>query len=99
MPVTEVFVSLDDGGWEEAGDLEVGEVVDTLGGPMHVGSSFALPGVETVYNFEVDGSHTYFVGESGVWVHNICWKFGGFKSAAKWQNQMAKRGWTREEIT
>ncbi|PJZ81227.1 hypothetical protein CH359_09110 [Leptospira meyeri] len=26
--------------------------------------------VETVYNFEVEGYHTYFVGEVGVWVHN-----------------------------
>jgi hypothetical protein len=24
----------------------------------------------TTYNFAVDGDHTYFVGESGVWVHN-----------------------------
>ena len=23
-----------------------------------------------VYNFEVDGFHTYYVGKSGVWVHN-----------------------------
>jgi RHS repeat-associated protein len=26
------------------------------------------------------------------------WKFGGFKSAAKWESQMAKRGWTPEQI-
>ena len=28
----------------------------------------------TVYNFEVDGDHTYFVGTAngGVWVHNNC---------------------------
>lgn len=25
---------------------------------------------ETVYNFEVEEFHTYFVGEVGVWVHN-----------------------------
>ena len=24
----------------------------------------------TTYNFAVDGDHTYFVGDSGVWVHN-----------------------------
>lgn len=28
--------------------------------------------VETVYNFEVEGFHTYFVGEAGVWAHNLC---------------------------
>jgi RHS repeat-associated protein len=27
------------------------------------------------------------------------WKFGEFKSATKWQNQMTKRGWTPEQIT
>lgn len=26
----------------------------------------------TVYNFEVEDYHTYFVGELGVWVHNTC---------------------------
>ena len=24
-----------------------------------------------VYNLEVDADHTYFVGETGIWVHNI----------------------------
>jgi hypothetical protein len=27
------------------------------------------------------------------------WKLGGFKSAAKWESQMAKRGWTPQQIT
>ncbi len=27
------------------------------------------------------------------------WRLGGFKSASKWANQMAKRGWTESEIT
>ncbi|MEO0883478.1 MAG: hypothetical protein AAFY34_12245, partial [Pseudomonadota bacterium] len=26
--------------------------------------------IEPVYNFEVDGWHTYFVGHLGTWVHN-----------------------------
>ena len=29
---------------------------------------------KTVYNFEVEDFHTYFVGEAGVWVHNSCAK-------------------------
>jgi hypothetical protein len=29
----------------------------------------------TTYNFEVDEFHTYFVGRSGVWVHNFSAKF------------------------
>jgi hypothetical protein len=27
------------------------------------------------------------------------WKFGAFKSAAKWEGQLAKRGWTPQQIT
>ena len=27
---------------------------------------------QTVYNFEVEGTHTYFVGTGGVWAHNVC---------------------------
>jgi len=27
------------------------------------------------------------------------WSFGSNKSAAKWQSQMAKRGWTNDQIT
>ena len=27
------------------------------------------------------------------------WKLGGFKSAAKWESQMAKRGWTPQQIS
>lgn len=66
------FWSLDDGGWEEARDLQPGELLDTLSGPMVVLDVVALPERELVYNFEVEGSHTYFVGESGAWVHNSC---------------------------
>ena len=29
-------------------------------------------GSQTVYNFDVEGYHTYFVGEVGAWVHNGC---------------------------
>ena len=44
------------------------------------GSAFRAPtafdrwiaGEQLVYNFEVEGSHTYFVGETGAWVHNAC---------------------------
>ena len=33
----------------------------------------APPGkTTTVYNFEVEDFHTYFVGEAKVWVHNVC---------------------------
>jgi hypothetical protein len=35
----------------------------------------------TVYNFEVENYHTYFVGELGVWVHNTCNPWAEFEYA------------------
>lgn len=35
-------------------------------GTLRLGEPYLTP----VYNFEVDGFHTYYVGETGVWVHN-----------------------------
>ena len=29
-------------------------------------------GTHTTYNFEVEDFHTYFVGDSALWVHNMC---------------------------
>jgi hypothetical protein len=57
--------------------LKVGTIVDTEDGkglmvarvePHHRAGGY------TVYNFEVEGDHTYFVGQAhgGVWVHNDC---------------------------
>ncbi|MCG6146466.1 HINT domain-containing protein [Leptospira bandrabouensis] len=57
--------------WVEAKDLHPGDVA--LGAD---GKELAITDItidereETVYNFEVEGYHTYFVGEVGVWVHN-----------------------------
>ncbi len=38
---------------------------------------------QTVYNFEVDGYHTYFVGEAGVWAHNAGVPYTGSASVLK----------------
>ncbi|MDR3298499.1 MAG: HINT domain-containing protein [Candidatus Accumulibacter sp.] len=35
-------------------------------GALQLGEPYLTP----VYNFEVDGFHTYYVGDAGVWVHN-----------------------------
>ena len=40
----------------------------------------------------------FAVDETGAQLANS-WRLGGFKSAAKWANQMAKRGWTEAEIS
>ena len=64
--------SLDDSEWDEAGELEPGEQVDALFGPMRLVSTVASPVTATVFNLEVADSHTYFVGEAGIWAHNKC---------------------------
>lgn len=64
--------SLDDDEWQAIGELEVGERIEALHGPMRLVSATESPTPETVYNFEVADSHTYFVGEAGVWAHNSC---------------------------
>ncbi len=63
-------------GFVLAGDLGIGTAIVTRAGPhaaskvvsiaRHIGKSAA------VYNFEVEDTHTYFVGQTdgGVWVHN-----------------------------
>jgi hypothetical protein len=60
-------------GWVAAQDLEPGLLVlSSSGGWLRVGSGTWQPTRETVYNFEVDEFHTYFVGTGGAWVHNTC---------------------------
>ncbi len=67
-------------GWVEAGSLGIGSSIVTRAGPPLVVKGVdwqrAKSGTKpyTVYNFEVAGSHTYFVGKDngGAWVHNSC---------------------------
>ncbi len=44
--------------------------MDALFGALVLVDRAELAEKETVYNFEVGDSHTYFVGEFGAWVHN-----------------------------
>lgn len=60
-------------GWTPADELGPSdEVFTSRGGWMRVTSTTWLQDTRTVYNLEVHGFHTYFVGESGAWVHNTC---------------------------
>lgn len=58
-------------GWVEAGDLKVGDILDTGDA-----TSCAVEAIEageadvTVHNLTVDEDHTYFVGLGNIWVHN-----------------------------
>lgn len=62
-----------DGRWVETKDLTVGtELVSSDGDRTVVVSVSKTDRVEPTYNFEVEGFHTYFVGEASVWVHNAC---------------------------
>ena len=54
--------------------MQVGEQVVTLHGETkQITSILARPGPpEKVYNLEVNGEHTYFVGQQQLLVHNSC---------------------------
>jgi len=64
-------------GWTPAGELLPGdEVFTSRGGRARIGGGTWIAGEQLVYNFEVEGAHTYFVGETGAWVHNSCFGSG-----------------------
>ena len=59
--------------WVEAAKLKEGdEVVNIYNDTLVVKSLVHALERQTTYNFEVEDYHTYFVGDSGVWVHNSC---------------------------
>ncbi|MCE9498951.1 MAG: TIGR04388 family protein [Leptospira sp.] len=60
-------------GWVQGKDLVVGDHSTTANGALVGIVSIAIDNRnETVYNFEVEGNHTYFVTETLVLVHNDC---------------------------
>jgi hypothetical protein len=66
-----ISYSIDESEWTQAKDLISGDLAFTTDGKLLAISSIEIDDrEETVYNFEVEDFHTYFVGESGVWVHN-----------------------------
>jgi hypothetical protein len=66
-------------GWVVAGDLAAGDELENAGGRrLRVAGVERTGERETVYNFEVEGVHTYFVGQLGAWVHNACGGKGGW---------------------
>ncbi len=74
-------------GFTPAGELGIGTSIVTRAGPDAVLASTEIRDAPaTVYNFEVENTHTYFVGHSDLWVHNFCdlsginWKLISFKT-------------------
>ncbi|MCG8424204.1 MAG: hypothetical protein MJE77_40445, partial [Proteobacteria bacterium] len=59
-------------GWAPVGELDIGERVSANDGWANIISMASLEEQQTVYNFEVEGTHTYFVGTAGVWARNTC---------------------------
>lgn len=67
------------GDWALTAELEPGsELVSADGHRIVVVSALETDRVEQTYNFEVREFHTYFVGETGAWVHNACGPSGKF---------------------
>ncbi len=71
-------------GWTAACKLRAGDILVMLNGEYVVVEQVQHELLETpvtVYNFEVEGFHTYYVGDTGVLVHNRCngkWSQGTF---------------------
>ncbi|MCY9738048.1 polymorphic toxin-type HINT domain-containing protein, partial [Paenibacillus alvei] len=62
---------LDEKGWTLVQDLKVGDLlVSSDGTKLAIDKIEKAPRQTTVYNFMVDGYHSYFVSNLGIWVHN-----------------------------
>ena len=62
-------------GFIEAGSLLVGDKLVSAIGENLLIENYHIELTEEpvpVYNFQVEGFHTYFVGKSAAWVHNDC---------------------------
>ena len=67
---------VDGEGWVTAGELtEEDYVLDSEGRRLQVEEKYVenLEESVKVYNFEVEEYHTYYVGQTGILVHNKCW--------------------------
>ncbi|MDV7644275.1 polymorphic toxin-type HINT domain-containing protein, partial [Acinetobacter baumannii] len=58
--------------WVDSIDLKEGDQLLDANNQVHkVVSITKTDRVETTYNLEVEGYHTYFAGDASIWVHNI----------------------------
>ena len=75
-------------GWTSATHLRAGDILVLVSGEYVVVEQIQheiLEAPVTIYNFQVQDAHTYYVSESGVLVHNEC------KNKPTSQNQMQKQ--------
>ena len=69
-------------GWTAACDLRAGDILVRSNGEYVVVEAIEHELLEspiTVYNFEVEDFHTYYVGDTSVLVHNMCAKKADIK--------------------
>ncbi len=82
-------------GWTAACKLRAGDILVMLNGEYVVVEQVQHELLETpvtVYNFEVEGFHTYYVGDTGILVHNSC------NHNSKW-NSERRRFWKKQAQT
>lgn len=80
--------------WHRAGDLDIGDAVLLIDGSSGaITSKEILPPAEpvSVYNLEVSNTHTYYVGELGILVHNTC-----ESTIEYWRRKAVDDAWARE---
>ena len=78
-------------GWTKACHLRAGDRLQLLNGEYVVVEQVQhelLESPEATYNFEVEEYHTYYVGDSHIFVHNKC---GGETSATKYGKEIHKK--------
>lgn len=61
-------------GWQMTKELKSGDVLHTLDGCVELQQAERLPGKATVYNLVVADWNTFFVGLSGVLVHDVTYR-------------------------
>ena len=79
-------------GWTSAIDLRAGDILVMLNGEYVVVEQVQhelLESPETTYNFEVKDFHTYYVGEQGIFTHNMC-KKAQIKNPSKSESRVWK---------
>lgn len=79
-------------GWTSAIDLRAGDRLQLLNGEYVVLEQVQheiLEAPVATYNFEVEGFHTYYVGENDIFVHNKCFR-GRLKDLTKYTDEMAE---------
>ncbi len=57
-------------GWTEARDVSIGDAIASATGDVLVFNNLLVDKTARVYNFSVEKTPSYFVGDAGLWVHN-----------------------------